>query len=349
MKRIIELDIYKAAAAVMVILIHVTATPVVTLGAGISAEVLVAVNRFAKPSVPMFIFASGVSLCYVYRNGEFRYMEFLKKRIMKILLPYLFWCAIYYGYYVMNGAYEASPMDFLAGAVSGKMIYHLYFVVIIIQFYLLFGFFRSVSERLRPLNALPAAIIINMLAIQYLPAEYMGRCFLTYLTYYLMGCYLGKYLEEAVLFIKKYQLLFGAAFIGTGALYAFQFYEAQVLGIGYRFLPDAYAFLIFSAIACIFYYICAGAVCRATGGGRPQEKPSALGRLLIAISDGSYYIYLSHPLAIIAAESLSARLGVTGVIDRMLVALAVIFATAVPLSILYARTMAAWRRRRAKS
>jgi|GEM_PF-1030819 len=347
MKRIIELDIFKAMAAIMVILIHVTATPVVSLQAGAAAEVLVAVNRFAKPSVPMFIFASGLSLYYIYSRKEFHYGEFIRKRLMKILAPYLFWCAVYYAYYVSNGIYQLSPEIFLRYTVSGKMIYHLYFVVIIIQFYLLFGIFNQLTKRVGGAAALFVGFALNLLAIQYLPVEYMGRCFLTYLTYFLLGCYFGKNIEAAAARLIRFRYAAGAAFLAAGLLYTIQFYEAEVLGIGYRFLPDAFAFLIFSAAACMFYYFCAirftqmsGSAAEADSGLLPMAR-----RALLLVSDGSYYIYLSHPLAIIAAGAISARLGVAGVIDQMLLALAVIFTTSVPLSIAYA----GWRASRGRS
>ena len=81
MKRLAGLDSFKAVACLMVIMIHVTAAPVTVL-ANVNAEsafadvlvrLLVIFNRFAKPSVPMFIFASGLAL--YYRYGESRDKE----------------------------------------------------------------------------------------------------------------------------------------------------------------------------------------------------------------------------------------------------------------------------------
>ncbi len=55
MKRMTAPDSFKAIAAFMVIFIHVTAAPVTTLTSGCSYNLLLLVNRFSKPSVPMFL------------------------------------------------------------------------------------------------------------------------------------------------------------------------------------------------------------------------------------------------------------------------------------------------------
>ncbi len=331
MKRLAALDIYKALAIVMVIIIHVTATPIVTLTSGAGLDVLIVMNRFSLPSVPMFIFASGLSLFHVYKDRAFDYFQFLRKRLSKILVPYLTWCILYYAYYVYEGIYDFSAQTFLLNVLSGRMMYHLYFVVIIIQFYLVFGLISFVVKRFSGLIILPIGLAINFLALQILPASYLDRSFMTYMIYFLLGCYFAKNMEMAALLINRFKILLTLGFFAAGGLYAYQFYAGQVLGIGDYLLPSSYVYIGFCAIAVLVFYRLSMAIDH--GLADPENW---LRRGLLAISDGSFYIYLSHPLAIIAAGSISARLGITGVIDQMLVALALIWITSVPLSILYA-------------
>lgn len=39
-------------------------------------------------------------------SGDFRYFEFLKRRVVKIVVPYALWCAVYYGWFICVGIYE---------------------------------------------------------------------------------------------------------------------------------------------------------------------------------------------------------------------------------------------------
>lgn len=363
MQRIVSLDIYKALAAVMVIIIHVTASPIVTLTKGAAVDVLIVINRFANPSVPMFVFASGLSLFYIYGDRRIVFLKFIKKRLPKILIPYLAWCAIYYAYYVYKGIYAFSAQTFALNVLSGRLMYHLYFVVIIIQFYLMFGIINYVVKRFSGSVILPVGLMINILAAKVLPISYADRSFLTYLIYFLLGCYFAKNLKGASSFLCRYKVVLTLGFLSLGGIYAYQFYEAQVLNISARFIPDPYAYISFCAVSVLVYYLASMGLDQATIGipvdgagivsvdGAGIVRPDGAGvgltrRVLLAISEGSYYIYLSHPLAIIAAGSISARLAITGVIDQMFVAFILIWLTAVPLSILYANLKSHYKQRR---
>ena len=331
MKRILSLDIYKALAAIMVIVIHVTATPIVSLTSGAAATVLIAANRFANPAVPMFVFASGLSLYYIYGDKGIVFTEFLKKRLPKILVPYLCWCSIYYAVFLYEGIYSFSPQFFITAVFNGRMLYHLYFVVIIIQFYLVFGVLQYVVKRYSAWIVLPLGIAINLLATQILPPSYMDRSFLTYLIYFLLGCCIAKNLELAEAFMQRHRVMISLGFFSLGGIYAYQFYEAQFFNIGARFIPGFYAYFSFCAVAVIFYYLVSIYIEAAS------KRARLLGKGLLDLSDGSYYIYLSHPLALIAAGLISTILGITGVIDQMILAFVLVWLTAVPLSIYYAK------------
>lgn len=331
MKKLNVLDLYKTIAAIMVILIHVTATPVTTLKSGLAFDLLLAVNRFSKPSVPMFIFASGLALSYSYLSigRVFRAAEFLSRRLTRILIPYLAWCGLYYGYFVWQGIYPFDPMLFLKLTANGKMMYHLYFVVIILQFYLLFGLMLPLVKKLPGKILLPAALTANLLILPLLPAEIMGRSFPTYLVYFLLGCSFAKDLDKAHSLMIRWKWPIFLAFLGTGFLYAWQFYEDQVLGLGYRFLPDSTLYVLFSTAAILFYYLLAMKL--------EDKAPRSIKTVMLLLSEGSFYIYLSHPAAMIGAGALATRLGVTGVVDQMLLALLVIAVLVLPLSVAYAK------------
>lgn len=341
-KKIYTLDIYKALAAFMVILIHVTATPVVTLTSGNALGVILSINRLAKPSVPMFVFASGLALFYVYKDRDFKFLEFIKKRFLKILIPYLFFCVIYYAYFVYAGVYAFSMGFFLKSILTGTLIYHLYFVIIIIQFYLLYWIFHSLVKNYSPLLILPSTAIIAIASIILVPSAIVGSFFGTYATYFVLGCYFGKNYQKAIELIYKFKWIILSLFIISGGIYTYQFYEAVVLKEDYRFINDAYAYYIFSTIALLSYFIIADLIEKAYKNGKIKRTRS----LLINISGASYYIYLAHPLGIIAGVSICSRRGISGVIDQMLVSLVIIAMFVIPASMGHVQLKAKYRKAR---
>jgi len=331
--KIFALDIYKALAAMMVIIIHITATPVVTLTSGNALGFIIAINRLAKPSVPMFVFASGLALFYVYKDRHFNFFEFLKKRFLRILIPYLFFCVVYYSYFIYSGVYAFSFEFLLKSIVTGTLIYHLYFVIIIIQFYLLYWIFHNLVKNFSPLLILPLTAIIAVASIILVPSTIVGSFFGTYATYFVLGCYFGKNYHKAIELIYKFKWAILGLFILSGGIYTWQFYEAIGLKEGYRFINDAYAYYIFSTIALLTYFIIADLVEKAYVNG----KIRSIRNLLMDISGASYYIYLAHPLGIIAGVSISSRMGISGVIDQMLISLAFIVVFIIPASIGYVK------------
>ncbi|WP_206458801.1 acyltransferase [Anaerovorax sp. IOR16] len=328
--KLIGLDFYKAIGAILVIFIHVTATPVVSLAPGLSLNVLIFINRFAKPAVPMFIFASGMALFYSYRNKEFQYSTFLTRRFTKIFIPYVVWCAVYYGYYIYEGIYPVSLIFFIQQVLNGRMLYHLYFVVTILQFYFLFGLIRSIVMKYSGKIVLPLGILINLLAYQWVPADWIHRCFLTYLVYFLPGCYFAKNFEQSIGYLKKYLSLIAIIFFLSGAYYSYLFYCSMWKPEAYLGSLEIYVYCLFCTMGILLYFIAAYYL--------EQMSGPVLKNIFGSVNIGSYYIYLSHPFAIIFADALARRIGLTGVIDGMLLQLALIGTTAVPISILYAKT-----------
>ncbi len=94
------------------------------------------VSRF---SVPIFFFISAFGLFYkIDLNAPFSYGIFLRRRFKAVLIPYIFWSALYilhdnyfYGTGIPSREYAAEILFF------GLAKYQLYFLVILIWFYIL--------------------------------------------------------------------------------------------------------------------------------------------------------------------------------------------------------------------
>lgn len=144
-----------------VITIHVTSTYI-----GYGSNILVMgmnlafiLNQLARFSVPLFILLSGASLGLSASDDSFS--GFLYKRFTKIGVPYLVWTAIYIIYKNPSALGTINFQSLLKTVLLGQAAPHLYFVVIIFQFYLLFPFLR------RYINRAPYQSILFSFAVSY--------------------------------------------------------------------------------------------------------------------------------------------------------------------------------------
>lgn len=340
-QKLISLDLYKALGAFLVIFIHVTATPAVTLQPGVSLFAMIGINRLALPAVPAFIFASGMALTYSYREKEFHYGSFLSRRFTKILIPYLIWCLVYGVYHYRIGDMPLTASGYFWTVVQGRFMYHLYFVAIILQFYLLFGLILAAVRNIPGKLLLPAVFLINLAAVKLLPhlfPQNADRIFLTYLIYFVLGCCFGQHTQKAIALTKRLAIPLTAGFLLFGLLYCRRFYVEQLLGDYSKTGWDSLIYLLLCTLGILVYYLIAL--------GLERISVKWIRWVMLAFAAGSYYIYLSHPLAIIYSDLWADRLMRYGVLDRMGLELAVIFLTVVPLSIAYAKGKSAWKEKR---
>ncbi len=143
--RLKEMDFIRAVAALAVIAIHVSATYIdVSRGAYYT-------NQLVRFAVPLFVLISGLLL---YRTNDsikdFKgYLAFLGKRLKKIFIPYLIWSLIYTLFTMRAdlGSVWLNKAEFLTDfgrkLLIGNACTHLYFVIIIIQMYLLFPLLKT--------------------------------------------------------------------------------------------------------------------------------------------------------------------------------------------------------------
>ncbi|WP_051620527.1 acyltransferase [Paenibacillus sp. UNC451MF] len=92
----------------------------------------------AKFAVPMFIFITGLVLFYNYRD-KVPFVPFVRKRFKDIILPYIIWSTVYAIFFEETGTkIWIECKRILLDWFTGKASYHLWYVVMSIQLYLLF-------------------------------------------------------------------------------------------------------------------------------------------------------------------------------------------------------------------
>lgn len=138
-----EIHFLRAFACLAVVCVHVSAT-----NFGMNDQTwngfTYFLNQYGRFGTPIFAVISGFLLFYQAKNRGFRLGYFLKSRLTKIVIPFLIWSLIYRYllYYYDKQALENFQTE-ATKILMGDSFYHLYFVVIVIQFYFVFPFLQK--------------------------------------------------------------------------------------------------------------------------------------------------------------------------------------------------------------
>lgn len=144
-------DCIKVIAAIAVVGIHATSTA--ENGFAVRHDFFsfdfagVLLNQWARFSVPVFLYLSAYGLALsdkrTGKNFPGEYGFFLVKRLPTILIPYFFFSIIGLALNFQN----LTPLAIINTLLKGGADYHLYFLVILLQCYLLFPFLIRLCEK----------------------------------------------------------------------------------------------------------------------------------------------------------------------------------------------------------
>lgn len=283
--RLDEIDILRGLTFLAIALQHSLAGYLYAPGldavsAWISAFLLILI-RYA---VPMFITITGLVLLYNHGQGEFDYRRFIQKRLVQAFIPYFVWTIIYYVWSsgpAILASPSAAPAVIARLTLSGEACYHLWFMVAIIQFYLLFPFLRwlILKNENQPVFFLTvsffAYIGLMWLWRQPLPQmvnlqnpwlitlwNYRDRLFLSWFFYFLLGGFAGLYVGRLRQITKDIQKTNAFVYI---TIFAFVFYQIVTTGqtspsgtyqLNFNYtlpLTPVMAFFITSALLTVLY------------------------------------------------------------------------------------------------
>ncbi|MDO9591579.1 MAG: acyltransferase [Erysipelotrichaceae bacterium] len=281
------LDWLKLVACVLVVVIHVTAAGIVGYVPGSRLQYLtVIINTLSQFAVPAFIFASGYALAGQFRD-EPRVPELLKfwyKRLSVVVLPYVIWTLIYLilQQRFMGVCYGIGGM--LKLLLTGGAFYHLYFMVILIQFYLLFPGLLWFRRRLARYGMDVGLVAVVFLVYAFWLKSGMplsDRFFLSYLPFF----YAGMVLVDQPL------KLVGLSVAGIAGAVAFaDLLVARLTAFGAisptRLLSMPLAWEIFSLAAVMLLTAWFGTF-------RVGERSEKWLKLLVGTT---FDVYLAHPL-----------------------------------------------------
>lgn len=313
--RMAYLDLFRLVAAIAVVVIHLTASAIGQYNQGSSLQLGVTlINGLALFAVPAFIFISGYTFMVIYRGKSISFVSFLKKRTLVLLLPYIGWSLVYYLDQLYFSASPFSLKGFAYCLLTGSAFYHLYFMPIIFQFYLLFIPLKNLAERFSPVWLGAATLILYYVYTSGLSIKAViplsDRFFMSYLPFYFLGMLMGLHAERVQQLLRKYWAIAAGFYLLATAFHvagrtAYYVYQANLTLV----LPFAWELASFGAILMILLI---------SQNLEPLYQKSPAVPLL---SSYTFDLYLAHPLVLQFGELALRRFGVQSVSIRLVILL----------------------------
>lgn len=281
-KRITEISLMNIFFAMLVILIHLCSKHLSGPDKfSIEYTVILSVWRLASFVVQGFIFLSAFKF-FSADTRTFKYGKFYLSRLTEIVIPYIFFSVLYYFLFLSLGFYPEGQNHFsyiLHGLYKTNIVGHLYFVIVILQFYLLMPLWRFLNKHVKYQYLLPISLIITVICSYYFPNT--GRIFLKYLIFWFLGMCFGKHYNDAKKLSKELFPLTLILFVCCAVADATLMWN-NLAGI-YVFPYLEYLHILYSILAILFFFEVAR-----------KFKEIYKFKVLKAINGASYYIYLSH-------------------------------------------------------
>jgi peptidoglycan/LPS O-acetylase OafA/YrhL len=292
------IDILKGLSILAVILIHFNGKLFSSLSL-VQKHWLLSFDQLLRFCVPLFVALSGYSLTKKYSSEKINFVSFLKRRVLKIIPAYLFWSAIAYLSIILfktwpgyQDSYPWWQIVFL-----GKADYHLYFVPMIIQLYLLFPFLLQLVKKYRVWFLAIAGLFqfawfwwagqqIKPITDRFWQDQWQYLLFVSWIGYFILGIFLALEKENK----KNFWGILGLGAAALGIKYSTSI-SWQLFNEGKNYIqitrfnrPEIYIY----ATGAILLAICFGQ--------KIMSLPKLLLKPLEKLGLWSYSIYLIHTL-----------------------------------------------------
>ncbi|HEY1667444.1 MAG TPA: acyltransferase family protein [Trebonia sp.] len=328
---IVAFDLIRLIIMVFVVSVHTLAFAGGTVTMSIGA-----VTTIFHTSRELFLLLTALVLTYNYGQRPLKAGRFLRRRFWLVLPAYITWSAIYYA--ADGHARGVFPTAFLHDLENAGARYHLYFLLVSMQIYLLFPVIRWVLKKTERYHAWLFGLAVayqlwltiglhykvgrsgNGLIAQFLDGAGTGNWITTYILYVVAGALAGWHFEQLCAFTRRHLrsgwrvALVAAAGVAAGIgvyLIEIEVFGATPGNASAVFQPV----VIFEALA--FGWALLGAGLLWSDRGAPAKKVAAAG------SASSFGIYLAHPLVlqalllIVGSHYFGAHGGLTGWLHRL--------------------------------
>lgn len=293
-----KIDILKGLAILGVIAIHVDSN----LFNFVADETIIkngifTFDQIVRFSVPFFVFLSGLALGSKYLDKKIDVIEFLKRRVFKLLPLYFLWTGIIYLITHMVPSWSGFSDSFPLWQVIfwGKAEYHLYFVPMVFQLYLLFPLFLFFIRK-KPHLFLAITFIFQLILLWQFPRQIAWTdqeqyiFFGSWVFYFVLGIFLSQKNVLANIGPSAKKLI-AVGIIGTLIWTVLDTFNLMNLreNIIVATRSSKISVYFYSIFFSVGSFISQTSIYKIVG---PLKK------ILVFIGQKSYLIYLSHTLVI---------------------------------------------------
>lgn len=212
--RVVAIDNLRLISILGVILIHTTTRNLELVNLDITLlPTIFFFNQVSRFAVPLFFLIAGFNL---------ELDNSLRKRLRKILLPYIFWSLVYYFF-----VFTRHSTNFFSALLSGNSSYQLYFIPSLIILYFLFPLFHRLVSK--PLITSTLFIIqLYLLYTDYFvkPLSFFYPLNIALLNYFVftLGTLVARHQKQLLVSASRFKYLL---LIITIALGVYVFYEGK--------------------------------------------------------------------------------------------------------------------------
>jgi len=313
-----ELDPLRAITAFCVVAVHAVALTAFLNQTNAGKQIqysLVVVLHYTREE---FIFVTAFALIYVYYGKPFSVKQFWLKRSIGVLLPYCIWSALYVIYYHPG----LPPLTFinttLFDIVTGDASFQLYYILLTLQFYIIFPLFLLFIKRVaqHPWKVLTISFVLEVVVLyadyRWLQqgtlassgfwkifTKYQDRIILIYQFYFVLGAYIALYFQQVRAFLLRNGWLIACGFLATiAALWLHYVLQLQVYQqtIAYATSVLQPAMVFFGLAVILFsFWLAARWASHKKSGTHPWGY-----HIWQELADASFGIYLIHVFFLIA-------------------------------------------------
>lgn len=171
--RLAAVDLFRGFAIIEVVVHHVSSYAMRQVPPDSAALFWTSVaNRTLHFAVPGFLFMTALVFTRASLERPFRAGRFYRGRIRKTLVPYVAW-TVMYGLFVVATTPRTletlgDPALWWRWLTTGKAYYHLYFLLVALQFYAVFPLLVPVFRRRPSLFRTLVALVLIQLAVYWL-------------------------------------------------------------------------------------------------------------------------------------------------------------------------------------
>lgn len=215
-----------------------------------------------------FVFLSGIRQ-FINLKPKFNVREFYVKRMKTVLVPYLIWVVFYYIFDCVTHVEAYNLHNLIYYMYSGDYIGHFYFVIIILQLYLLMPLWVCLFKKIHPMIMIPAALIITIAFGRFLPDiidvfkpgyyyRFADRAFTTYFVYWAAGAYIGMNYDKTKKIMRDNRIFIYVIFVIMAVCALGISYYGNISGKAWTWTEDLLQCYRISAITAVFAALCKG-------------------------------------------------------------------------------------------